>query len=161
METYIPDNEPGTVHLFSKYHEQLGFEKILVVQSAFPDITAVRNGEVVKIEMEYILSRFNIHYKAIKRRYWASEFKWNEIKGHWSIYDSRDDSFPLMENMSLINNNPMLRNKDDFLVSNMGDLCYKSIKHLCDCVICWRADTVLREDIEVIELEKELSEYFV
>lgn len=53
---FIPTNEQGVIYLFSRLHEKLGFEKIIKMTSQFPDITALRNGVVVRIELEFKLS---------------------------------------------------------------------------------------------------------
>lgn len=46
--TFTPKNEMGVMYLFSRHHEELGFEKIIHVQTQFPDIIALREGKEVK-----------------------------------------------------------------------------------------------------------------
>lgn len=51
---FIPKNEQGVVYLFSKYHEKLGFEKILHISTHFPDVIAVRDGKEIRVELEFL-----------------------------------------------------------------------------------------------------------
>jgi len=41
---FVPTNEQGVIYLFSRYHEKLGFEKMLYIGTRFPDVIAMRDG---------------------------------------------------------------------------------------------------------------------
>lgn len=45
-------NESFVLYLFSKFHEKLGFEKIILLQAAFPDCYAIKDGKKVSVEFE-------------------------------------------------------------------------------------------------------------
>ncbi len=58
-------SEKQVEYLFARFHHLIGFEKILNVQSAFPDITALRNEVLIKIELEYQLAGIINHYNKL------------------------------------------------------------------------------------------------
>lgn len=57
----IQINEPWVVYFFSKFHEQLGFEKIINVQTSYPDCTALKESKEVSIEFESKSSHLQTH----------------------------------------------------------------------------------------------------
>ena len=59
---FLPKNELGVVSLFGRYFDLLGFEKIVSIDPTYPDCTAIKNGKEVKIEFEYLSSRFLAHH---------------------------------------------------------------------------------------------------
>jgi hypothetical protein len=58
--SYAPTNEQGVVFLFGRLAPRLGFE-VEVVQTAFPDCIARRNGKTCRIEFEYRASSYKNH----------------------------------------------------------------------------------------------------
>ena len=63
----MPKNESGVVELFKKIHLDLGFEKILNIQSKFPDCIALRNNHEVRIEFEFNSRNFLYHRHKLKK----------------------------------------------------------------------------------------------
>lgn len=60
---YKPKNELELVFLFSKFHKEIGFPKIIQLRSyRFPDCIAIDNqGKEVSIEFEYVSSHYIKH----------------------------------------------------------------------------------------------------
>lgn len=58
--TYIPNNELETLVLFSLLAEKLGMQ-IVQVQSEFPDLEIITNGQLKKAEIEYLSSNYLEH----------------------------------------------------------------------------------------------------
>ena len=75
-DVFIPKNEMGVFYLFSRYHEKLGFEKILRVSTLFPDVIALRASKTVRVEIEYKLSGFLRHYVYAKVSGYYSGWRW-------------------------------------------------------------------------------------
>lgn len=57
---YAPTNEQGVVYLFGRLAPRLGFH-VEVVQTAFPDCIARRNGKTCRIEFEFRASSYRVH----------------------------------------------------------------------------------------------------
>lgn len=58
----FPKNEQEVVFLFSRFFKELGFEKIITLQSPYPDCIALTNeNKQVTIEFEYYSSNFINH----------------------------------------------------------------------------------------------------
>ena len=57
---YAPTNEQGVVYLFGRLAPRLGFH-VEVVQTAFPDCIARRNGKTCRIEFEFRASSYKAH----------------------------------------------------------------------------------------------------
>lgn len=164
-KTFIPKNEIGVVYLFSRHHEELGFEKIIDITTRFPDITALREGKEVKIELEFLLSSFKSHYlyrQSTEEGYW----KWDEENEKWRIFNPRKNSFVEVSEFLLRLHDSALKmfaassyrvlakgSRNEFEVNGKGDLMYKTLKARCDCVICWEKDCEIEDGIEVIELK--------
>lgn len=158
-------------YLFSRYHHLLGFEKVLVFQKWFPDVTALRSGVETKIELELLLSRINHHYYVMG----TSNPGGFELKdGRWM----RVVAIPDMSNALLNYPNPekieyykgyrsiIYPDQEDNLYIKSGHLRRKSLKPVIDVIVCWAIDHYplsLREDskrheIEIIELKSRLTE---
>lgn len=58
---FIPSTEAGVLALFGRFFDLLGFSRILHVQTACPDCTAVYEGRQVRVELEYLSSNFILH----------------------------------------------------------------------------------------------------
>ncbi len=89
---FVPKNEQGVAYLFFKYHEKLGFERILRIGTRFPDVTAIRDGKETRIELEFLLSGVQSHY-IIKDAYphtqkWVKENE-DENKVYWRLHQRR------------------------------------------------------------------------
>lgn len=60
-------NEAHVAFVFSKYHDMLGFPKIVDIRTAFPDCTAInKDGKECLIEFEYKSRSFVYHNHDIK-----------------------------------------------------------------------------------------------
>ena len=169
---FIPKNEMGVFYLFSRHHEELGFEEIIDITARFPDITALRDGKEVKIELEFLLSSFKSHYlyrESTEEGYW----KWDEENEVWRIArparDPSKNSFVEVSEIELksghsgckklgLNGYRILAegSRNEFEVNWRGNLMYKTLKDRCDCVICWKKDCEIEEGIVVIELKSHL-----
>jgi len=157
---FIPVNEQGVVYLFSRYREKLGFEEIFHIGTRFPDVIAVRNGKHVSIELEYKLSGLLYHYiiKDVNNRHTQKWIKESEDKDriYWRLLHQNSQ-----------NNNEWIKTADSVgfsknIVKNIeeqdGMIIWKSLKPLCDIVICWEIDCELDDpDIEIIELKSVLE----
>lgn len=197
----IPRNEQGVAYLFSRYHEKLGFEKIIKIGTHFPDVIATRNGEKVRIELEFLLSGVRSHYLARvlqDKKYrvldptgnehtitltWVYDKNiksWRPTPKSWNNCPEKIEEFfksirlnvnnmPPGQKMELLiawenlKNNLSRRIPDDlgdlYESGEYGKLYYKSLKHICDVVVCWEIDCELNDpDIEIIELKTALHE---
>ena len=162
---FIPTNEQGVIYLFSRYHEKLGFERILHIGTRFPDIKAIRNGKEIRIELEFLLSGLQSHY-IIKNanphtEKWVKESE-NENRVYWRLY-GRQDANPANQgyNTWIKSTGGISLSKE--ITKNVekwdGALVWKSLKPLCDVVICWEIDCELDDpNIEVIELKSLLNQ---
>lgn len=63
-----PTNEKGVFYLFSRHHEELGFEEIVEFIDGTPDLRAIRNGKEVGVELENKASGAFSHYCAISQK---------------------------------------------------------------------------------------------
>ncbi len=166
---FVPKNEQGVFYLFSKHHRELGFEKIIDVGTQFPDVTALRNGNEVKVELEFLLSSFKGHYvykKTTDKGYW----KWDEENEMWRIFNPNNNRFLDVSELELKLNDagrkklgfPSARvivkdNAEKFSTNWKGELIYKTLKGEVDFIICWEKDCDIEDDIEVIVLKDELA----
>ncbi len=149
-------NESGVLYLFSRYHELLGFEDIIKIQTAFPDVYAIRKGSHVTIELEFKASRIATHYDIRgstvyhnRKEYLEHNDKWWEKVIPWSSRVRFDDE------------------RGNLYVERRGksvsSLKRRSLKSCINGVICWTASEKWRtkleaEGIEVIELKSRLPE---
>ena len=152
---FEPKNELGVLYWFARLHEKLGFEKILHIGAAFPDIKALRNGKIVRIELEYKLSGFLNHYYPSKPGFidWiyfrSGRLKWVWRDGAWRLW-SRDEG--LLEY-------PQYEDPDGkrYLLDENGLLRYRSLRDQVDVIICWIVNCELPEPFEVICLKDEVE----
>jgi hypothetical protein len=63
-----PINEKGVFYLFSRYHEELGFEEMVEFIDGTPDLRAIKGGKEVGVELEYAASGAFFHYCAINQK---------------------------------------------------------------------------------------------
>lgn len=168
---FIPKNEAGVMYLFSRYHEELGFEKIIKFNTTtgFPDIVALRDGKKVRIELEHTLGKIRVHYECIK----STNHEWFWDDG-FSVFREKDRFIPEHVVELFLENAPKNRikhslvheeisNEPFFIVSDplrqlkkggKKNLVYKSIKQWCDIVVCWEIGSYrMKDDLEVIELK--------
>jgi len=157
---FIPKNEQGVIYLFSRYHEELGFEKILHIGTRFPDITAIRNGEEIKIELEFLLSGFQSHYiiedAHPHSQKWVKE-KEDENEVYWQLHQRRTTD-PTSQNYNIWFKTTRGISMSIEITKNIetwgGALAWRSLKPFCDIVVCWEANCELDDpDIEIIELK--------
>jgi len=157
---FVPINEQGVIYLFSRYHEKLGFERILHMGTRFPDATAIRNGKKVRIELEFLLSGLLSHYifkdANPHTQKWIKE-KQDKNKVYWRLC-GRQSSDPTSQhyNTWIKHTGGVAVNKEisKNIEAQHGALIWKSLKPFCDVVICWEADCVIDDpEIEVIELK--------
>ena len=160
---FTPTNEQGVVYLFSKYHEKLGFEKILHITTHFPDVIAIKNSEQVMIELEYHLSGVQSHYiikdahphsqKWVREREDGDEVYWRLYQRRTTDPTSQDHIKWIKTSGSISISKEMLK----YIEIHDGALTWKSLKPLCDVVICWEIDCELDDpNIEIIELKTSL-----
>jgi len=172
----IPENEGDLLYLFIRNHEKLGFSKILSIQLVgFPDIIAIEEDRIVKIELEYRLSSIKPHYKVggwgyanvdlvHLRKFSKKEnldfkkfrWKWNKKYKGWLIYHP-DFGFITPETdtpngyyfyVSDPNRELKVREKLWLVRKKLG----------IDYIVCWIEDYKLPEkEIKVINLQKELG----
>ncbi|RPJ55699.1 MAG: hypothetical protein EHM12_11715 [Dehalococcoidia bacterium] len=142
-------NEKGVEYLFNLYHEELGFEE-MVSFNRFPDITAIRNGKKVKIELEYNLFTFLKHYHVDS--FFNIWVEWLKIGDFWCICDRRTHEH-VYENRKYEDKNNLYEVKYPYL-------CYKTLKDKVDIVIYWKKSHGFKidDDIEFIDLGKLLIE---
>ena len=176
---FIPQNEAGVMYLFSRYHEEIGFEKILKFNTTtgFPDIIALRDGKEVRIELEHTLGKIRVHYERIQ----SNNFGWTWDEDN-RLFREKDRSIPkrvyewFLENLSkdkidyrvqqfVISRDNLSDNaysfvSDPFKELKLGarnNLVYKSIKKWVDVIICWEIGSYrLKDNLEVIELKNKL-----
>jgi len=167
----IIKHEKDVEYLFARFHHLLGFEKVLVFQEWFPDVTAVRNGVEVKIELEYILSRINHHYYVHGT---SNPGGFEKKDGRWYRIVAHSDLSQLLLNYPEPGKIKRYKgyekiaypDQEDNLYLSAGQLRRKSLKPIIDVIVCWEIDhypLTLREDpdrqeIDVIELKSTLDE---
>jgi hypothetical protein len=136
-------NEPWVVYLFSKFHEQLGFTKIVDIQSSFPDCTALKDNKEVTIEFESKSGHLQTHL----------------IYGGWNSYEFCDNRYLLKEdgeNYRLYSRYRTYKNKDPdytlskenyfILVHPKGHWCGVRLKKLdLDYCIAWAVSDIDRK----------------
>ena len=89
IESKIPSCEKHIEYLFARFHHLLGFERVLEFQNVFPDVIALRNGKVTRVELEYNLMSAKIHYYVFPRRLLDYEAKVTRIEHegtYWVVY---------------------------------------------------------------------------
>ena len=159
----IPENEQEIVYLFSKYHEKLGFSEITRFDpSRSPDCYAIKDGKEVGIEIEFKLSKFSKHYFVEKFPKPSYDYKIkndkilifhvetpSEIEAEFDsnsheIWDKQ--KFPVSPSLWI----------DGYSTSQGEPLVVKkkTLKDKFQFVVCWEADMILNDNIEVIELRK-------
>lgn len=139
---FEPKNELGVLYWFARLHEKLGFEKILHIGAGFPDITALRNGELVRIELEYRLRGFLLHYEYGWVEGWLRGWRWAKKGDYWMPYHP-EHGYDECE---------LVHDPDGMLYADKGGrvLKYRSLRDQVDVVVCWIVDCELPEPIEVI-----------
>lgn len=183
---FVPENEMGVWYLFSRYHEKLGFEKILRVSSIeFPDVIALQDGKEVRIELEYMLNSVMDHYWTSgsgkyyqKLKVWMHDYKYQFTKLNYPEEYKKTGLMlfeKFLEQLKTLNGDKLrtvssehYREYGNFSAiydpnrelkkSKQGvRLQYKSLKSVLDYIVCW--DTggyVLEDTIPVIELKNML-----
>ena len=144
-------NEGFVVYLFCKFHEDLGFDKILHLGSMFPDCIAEKHGKEVSIEFEtrpYFLRHHlqvaeyvpNV-YKIIENKdAYIVTYRQNlsdEIRNEWEV------SYPISK----------------FKIKKWSNGMTTVLKRRLDCdyCVCWKHKSRLIEElrgVEIIELSK-------
>ena len=160
----IPMNEQEVVYLFSRNHEQMGFEKIKYFDpNRTPDCIALQNGKEVGIEFEYKLKKFCRHYTDSKRVFSGKMFNY-KIKGNYLLifrketpskiiarYNTKDyqvwdpKTFPISPSVLI-----------DSFSSTMSPplvIISKTLSQKIQYIVCWEKDFELNDDIEIIELK--------
>jgi len=146
----IATSEIEVLYLFSKYHELLGFEKTLAVQSKFPDVVAVKNDKKVKIELEYNLGSLKAHMIILEVGSRSSN-RGRIIEKDNKIYYKEDYSNPL----ELLCDNK----NSEYKVQNKGRttrVMVNNLKTILDYVVCWKKNTAWDPGIPIIELSEAL-----
>jgi len=182
---FVPENEKGVFYLFCKYHEKLGFDRILKVNAdASPDLVAECGGKEVRIEFEYDLGGLAPHYLVpdgvIGRRKW----KWYKKYDLFLAKPPHDLSEDELKSFAASTGNDEVKSpkikefrfkrlsgrtysiwgvsdpKQLLRVNYMGSLVYKSLKTWCDCVICWKKGNVKFHDpqVDLIVLKNRLKQ---
>jgi len=103
---FDPVNEDGVVMLFGKFHQKLGFLKIVLVQQPFPDCMAIKVKDkkpaLVYIEFEYKSSQFRKHdIKENKSYYvvcWIND--WSSPPKNVEIIELRKELIPSQKKLS-------------------------------------------------------------
>jgi hypothetical protein len=180
---FVPENEQGVFYLFCKYHEQLGFERILKVNADMtPDIVAECGGKEVRIELEYDLKGLAPHYLVYGRGSYG-KWRWDQKYGLFLAGPHHDLSEDELKSFAVSTGNDEVKTqikkfrfrrlsgrlnsiwgvsdpKQLLRVNYMGSLVYKSLKTVCDCVICWKKDNVKFHDpqVDLIVLKNRLKQ---
>lgn len=142
-------SEKQVEYLFARFHHLLGFEKVLKFGSSFPDVIALRNGVVTRVELESKLSHVAVHYKvAVAYENLGQKFNRKEV------LDEEGDNLFIKEYK--------------FLGQRVEELRRKSLKPVLDVIVCWIIDfseptrnKILvdgYDSVEVIELKSKLEE---
>jgi len=166
---FVPENELGVLYLFARNHRKLGFERIVKITGGFPDIIAIRNRKLVKIELEYKISRFLRHYKTCY--FDAKDYELDEDEHDWifrrrprrsknlrpvirfpkSKYKVQGEKFetikgarPIIMTGAIIKPAMVVRWK----------VRRYTLKDKVDVIVCWEKDIDIKDEIEVIELSK-------
>jgi len=166
---FVPENELGVLYLFARNHRKLGFEKIVKITGEFPDIIAIRNGKLVKIELEYKISRFLRHYKTCY--FDAKDYELDEDEHDWIFrrkhrrnknfrpfirfqkikYKVQGEKFETIKGAQ-----PIIMT--GAIIKPVMAVRWKvrryTLKDQVDVIVCWEKDRDLKDEIEVIELSK-------
>lgn len=124
--------EAWVVYLFSKFHEQLGFEKITQIQSIFPDCTALKQGKEVSIEFETLSSHLGNHLKVDP---------FNITPTFYDVKET-DTEITLTHKYSVFPNKPLIFSNQDYFLSRTTPYnAYWELKRKClnlDYCIAWK-----------------------
>jgi len=146
MNRYKPTNEQGVIYYFSKYHKDLGFEEVTHMTSHFPDVHVLKDNVKYKIELEWKLSGIYDHYVHLPHVYDNIRWDWREDKGQWWTFRTDKDDWDTSCNYTVTE-------FDKYEVNRVGDLVYKTLKPLCDCVVYWVHDCELDDNLDLINLK--------
>lgn len=139
-----PKNGTDVLILFSKFHEQLGFNKIF--RSSYLKVQAEREGQPVTIQFVHKLNQFLNSYHVEFCLGYMNGWRWRKEADVWRPYhpkkgwgDERCNYF----------------DPDSLLTTNHDGtaLVYKTLSDEFDIVICWIKNCELDDDIEVLELQ--------
>jgi len=154
----ILHKESDIVEFFKKYHKELSFEKILKIQTHFPDCLAVRQGKIVRIEFEYVTSRFAYHYRVFGDYHHSVDWQWGRIGDYWYLCDGKGRKIvDLMPKDLQPYYGPLKRldKKNELtIIKHRYHLFFKTLVDKVDCIVCWEQDDKIEEGIEVITLKK-------
>lgn len=147
-------NEPFVVYLFSKFHERLGFEKVLYICAGFPDCIAEKDGEQVSIEFETHTSFLQNH---LKIKEYDPSYELMEEEEEYVLQPKELKGFPRVEDYQ--ERYP----KSEFRIKRKrwpaGEFITVYAKKLnLDYCVCWRASYKIPDslkDVKIIELRKE------
>jgi len=138
-------NEGFVVYLFCRFHERLGFDKILWIDAYFPDCIAEKNGKKVRIEFESDAYFLRNHLKV--RTYWSQIYKIVETDEKYVIKD-RDLDLTIEEY-------PKSEYKIRNYPNGQFEVLYRKLP--LDYCICWKTKRQTRErfrEVKIIELSK-------
>lgn len=177
-----PSNESEVAHIFSMCHKFLGFERIIGLHTHYPDVTAIKDGSEVGVELEYKLSRFRSHIKIRqkdeeriieglrdfdKRR--MIEYYTECVKEKYGVIIPKHVEESIIEQLAeeelerAKESGFPLFHTDLYMIELMKQTLIKNRKELCDVIVCWERDCILdcELDFEIIvlkELKEELEE---
>lgn len=174
-------SEKLVVHLFMKYHKLLGFEEILKLQERFPDVTALKNGKKVRIEIESESRYAQYHHFVIphRGRPWyhegsIGEWIYDKDLGMWGWYDKYTVCGDWRHKHMKLDREGYTSDPDRMKkLDYNGRLIYKNLSYLIDYVVCWNVTSdlddpyvkviCLRTELEKmgIDLEKEYGEWAI
>jgi hypothetical protein len=182
---FVPENEKGVFYIFCKYHEKLGFERILRVNAdESPDLVAECDGKEVRIELEYDLRGLASHYLACGLGM-GGKWRWDQKYGlflagpHHDLPEDELKSFAAgkgnddvetqikecrFSRLSIGSGRRFLCAVSDpkqlLRVNYTGSLVYKSLKTWFDCVICWKKGNLNFHDpkVDLIVLKNRLKQ---
>lgn len=153
--------EEWTEYLFYRYHHLLGFEKILEITGRFPDVIALRNGEVTRVELESFLEHVKVHYYV----FGISDREHPDYAGRWVREGSRWVWKWKDPGRSTHPKYDVVEDPGNYVYLENGRLKRKTLKPFVDVVVClfgyrhWEAYRRLTfEGVEVIFLSEVLPE---
>ena len=125
----------------------------------------MRDGKEIRIELEFLLSGLQSHYiikNAIPdREKWVKEHE-DKNRVYWRL-QRRKDAHPASQDYNTWIKAVRSVSLPKETIKNVeewdGALVWKSLKPLCDIVICWEIDCELEDpNIEIIELKTLLNQ---
>jgi len=156
IKSKIPNCEKHIEYLFARFHHLLGFERVLDFRNWFPDVIALRNGKITRVELEYNLMSAKTHYYIYPRDQFGMRGKITRIEhrdGYWIVYRRE----PLMGKEEIL---CKINDEGGNVYRDGWSFKRRSLKPVVDVIVYWYKGEGRWHDysVELINLQERLKE---